>query len=270
MADTKKLTAEQIAEICDLMRRCGAMMRAAHDVERNAGDITEKPGSANFVTVYDVRVQTALIDGLSAQFPEAAFLAEEKENAANAITNGLCFVIDPIDGTTNFIHDMKCSAISVGLFDRGAPVFGAVLDPYRDELFTAAAGEGAFLNGVPIRASDRDLPHALVSFGSSPYDRQSLAESSFDVLKRIFLRCADIRRSGSAAVDVCFVACGRTDAFFEGVLSPWDFAAGGIILTEAGGRITDFSGVPIEPGKKSSVLCTNGSLHAEMLDLINQ
>ena len=264
-----RITKEQQEQIFQLMRECGALMRSAHSVEKADGEITEKPGSANFVTVYDVAVQNRLIEGLKALFPDAAFLAEEKENDAAFPARGLCFVIDPIDGTTNFIHDYRCSAISVGLFDHGAPLFGAVLDPYRDELFSAAAGEGAFLNGRPIHASDRDLAHALVSFGTSPYDRAALADSSFDVVKRIFLRCADIRRSGSAAADICFVACGRTDAFFEATLSPWDFAAGGIILAEAGGRMTDFSGEPIRPGKKSSVLCTNDKLHGAMLDLIN-
>lgn len=264
-----KLSAEQIAGISSLMRECGATMRSAHDLEKQAGRILAKPGDANFVTVYDVRVQEALIAGLSAMFPGAAFLAEEKENGGEELSAGLCFVIDPIDGTTNFIHDMRCSAISVGVYDCGEPVFGAVLDPYRDELFSASAGGGAYLNGAPIRASDRALSHALVSIGTTPYERQRTAERTFAAAKNIFMRCADIRRSGSAAIDICFVACGRTDAFFEDALSPWDFAAGGIILTEAGGRITDFSGAAIQPGKKSGVLCTNGLLHAQMLALLH-
>ncbi len=265
-----RITNQQIEQICALMRACGALMLGAHSVEDRDGEITEKPGSANFVTVYDVAVQNRLIEGLKEIFPDASFLAEEKENAAAFPSQGYCFVIDPIDGTTNFIHDMRCSAISVGLFYDGAPLFGAVLDPYRDELFSAVAGERAYLNGKPISVSGRDLPHALVSFGSSPYDREALAEHSFAVLKNVFLACADIRRSGSAAVDICFVACGRTDAFFEEILSPWDFAAGGIILAAAGGTITSFSGDPILPGIKSSVLCTNKQLHGAMLRLINK
>ena len=263
------ITKEQQRGIFSLMRDCGTLMLGAHSVEAQAGGITEKPGSANFVAVYDVAVQNRLIEGLRALFPDAYFLAEEKENGGVFPARGYCFVIDPIDGTTNFIHDMRCSAISVGLFYDGAPLFGAVLDPYRDELFSAVSGEGAFLNGTPIRASDRDMPHALVSFGSSPYDREATCERSFAIVKNVFLHCADIRRSGSAAVDICFVACGRSDAFFEAVLSPWDFAAGGIILTEAGGSITDFSGETILPGKKSSVLCCNKKVRGAMLDLIN-
>ena len=264
------LSEEQRRGIGALMRRAGETMLSAHAVENRPGEIKEKPGAANFVTVYDVAVQTQLINGLKELFPDAAFLAEESEESAGVPETGWCFVIDPIDGTTNFIHDMKCSAVSVGLFYNGKPAFGAVLDPYRNELYTAEPGRGAYLNGAPIHVSDRDMPHALVSFGSSPYDRAQTAERSFAVLKNVFLHSADIRRSGSAAVDICFVAAGRTDCFFEAVLSPWDFAAGGIILTEAGGRISDFSGAAIKPGKKSSVACTNGSLHAELLDLINQ
>ena len=253
-----------------LIRQSGRIMLGQADPEHERGAVSEKPGAANYVTQYDVRVQTALETGLSALFPQAKFFAEEQENDIEDAKRGLCFVIDPIDGTTNFIHHMGCSAVSVALFENGVPVYGAVLDPYRDELFYAVKGGGAFLNGAPIRASRRDLAHALVSFGTSPYDRARLADASFDRAKRIFLRCADLRRSGSAAIDICCVACGRTDAFFEDILSAWDFAAGGLILSEAGGRLSAYDGGLPGFGCKSSVLCTNGLLHGAMLELINQ
>ena len=264
------ITNEQTKAIGALMRDCGAFILGAHSVETHTGEITEKPGSANFVTVYDVAVQNRLVEGLKKLFPGANFLAEEDKTPAAMPETGYCFVIDPIDGTTNFIHDMRCSGVSVALFYNREPLFGAVLDPYRDELFTAVQGETAYLNDRPIAVSNRDMSHALVSFGTSPYDREATCEQSFSIVKNVLLRCADIRRSGSAAVDICFVACGRSDGFFEAILSPWDFAAGGIILAAAGGKMTDFSGSPIAPGKKSSVLCTNGNLHGEMLDLINK
>lgn len=253
-----------------LMRRAGDVMLGARQVEASAGAVSVKPGDANYVTVYDVKVQELLIEGLSALFPCAVFLAEESAAVQRVPDAGDCFVIDPIDGTTNFIHDMQCSAISVALFRDGAPCFGAVFDPYRDEMFHAVSGGGAFLNGAPIRASVRDVSHALVCFGTSPYDRAALCEKSFALVKRFFLRCADIRRSGSAAIDICCVACGRTDVFFEAILSPWDFAAGGLILREAGGRMTDFSGGEIPAGSKSSVLCTNARLHDAALQIINE
>ena len=117
---------------------------------------------------------------------------------------------------------------------------------------------------------NQPLDKALVSFGTSPYDWEKLAKDSFRIVYDIFMKCADIRRSGSAALDICFVACGRTDAFFEMVLSPWDYAAGKIILTEAGGRFTSFFGNVPALGEKSSVLCTNNALHKDMLELINK
>ena len=266
----KPLENEQKNAICRLMRSAGETVLEARQVEADAGAIREKPGDANFVTVYDVRVQTQLIEGLRGLFPDAVFLAEEDHCGSGVPQTGDCFVIDPIDGTTNFIHDMQCSAVSVALFRDASPLFGAVLDPYRGELFTAEAGKGAFLNGAPIRVSQRDLPHALASFGTSPYDRDRLGDVSFAAAKRIFMRTADIRRSGSAAIDICCVACGRTDLFFEFVLSPWDFAAGGLILTEAGGMITDFTGAQARPGAKSSVLCSNARLHKAALEIINE
>ena len=250
------------------MRSCGDIMLSAHAVEAQSGAISVKPGEANFVTVYDVRVQEVLIGGLRELFPEAHFFAEEKDNSSVAGEEGLCFFIDPIDGTTNFIHNMQASAVSVGLYENGIPVFGAVFDPYRKEMFHAAAGEGACLNGAPISVSSRPMEKALISVGTAPYNRDR-AKDTFDRMRRVFLQCADLRRSGSAALDVCYVACGRTDAYFEDVLSPWDYAAGALILTEAGGRITDYHNDMLAPGDKKSVLCTNKALHQTMLGLIN-
>ena len=255
--------------ILALMRECGDIILSAHAVEAQSGAITVKPGEANFVTVYDVRVQEILIGGLRALFPDAYFYAEEKDNSAAAPAEGLCFFIDPIDGTTNFIHNMQCSAVSVGLYENGVPVFGAVYDPYRGEMYHAAQGEGAYLNGEPISVSSRPLEKALISVGTAPYNRVH-ADETFQRMRRVFLRCADLRRCGSAALDVCWVACGRTDAYFEDVLSPWDYAAGALILKEAGGEVTTYAGQPHKPGEKASILCSNKVLHQTVLDLINE
>ena len=263
------MTQQDVLYILQAIRSCGSQILSAHDVEKVGGAITEKSGAANFVTVFDTRVQQTLISALQARFPAAAFFAEEKENSASLVQQGLCFIIDPIDGTTNFIHDMKCSAVSVGLYDGGRPVFGAVYDPYKDEMFHACVGGGAFLNDRPIHVSDRELGKALVSFGTTPYERAAYAESMYRHLRNVFALCADLRRSGSAALDVCYVACGRTDAYFEDMLSPWDYAAGAVILAEAGGRLTSFTGQTPRAGEKSSVLCTNNALHEQMLSLMN-
>ena len=263
-----KIAKETQTKILSIIRDAGRMVLSAHDVEAQDGNILVKPGTANFVTVFDLQVQETLIAGLRALFPSAFFFAEEKDNSAAEFRDTYCFLIDPIDGTTNFIHDMKCSVISVGLYYNGDPVFGAVYDPYMDEMFYAAAGEGAFLNGRAIAVSDRPLEKALVSFGTSPYNRSQLAGQTFERAKTVFLACADLRRSGSAALDICFVACGRTDAYFEDILSPWDYAAGYIILKEAGGEMTDFKGTPPRVGEKTPVLCSNKALHPQMLSLL--
>ncbi len=260
----------EFVQILNIVKECGGLVASAHDVEARDDAITVKPGAANFVTVYDVRVQEMLIGRLRALYPRAYFYAEEKENSRDALQNEVCFIIDPIDGTTNFIHDMKCSVISVGLYTNGLPAFGCVYDPYKDEMFYAAAGQGAYLNGAQISVSQRPLSQALVSVGTSPYMREQYAERTFARMKAVFMACADIRRSGSAALDVCYVACGRTDAYFEDILSPWDYAAGRIILREAGGELTAYDGTVPGAVQKSPVLCTNKVLHSQMLGLLNK
>lgn len=261
---------EQIEKAAELIKECGRLMLSAHEVEREKDAIDAKPGSANFVTVYDKAVQNRLISGLGDIFPGASFFAEEKDNQQELTSSELLFVIDPIDGTTNFIHDMKCSVISVGAFGYGKPLFGIIYNPYFDELFSAENGKGAYLNGVKINVSERRLSKALVSFGTVPYYREEYAARVFDTAEKVFMKCADIRRSGSAAYDICAVACGRTDAYFEAYLSPWDFAAGRIILSEAGGICTDMNGNGLEICSVSSFLCANPLIHKEILNIIKE
>lgn len=252
-----------------LIRDCGKFMLSAHMLEEADGNIKKKSGDADLVTVYDEGVQNKLIDGILEIFPDAHFFAEEKENFESDTKDGLCFVIDPIDGTTNFIHELNTSAISICILNDGEPVFGAIYDPYRDEMFTAEKGEGAYKNGSLIRVSDRTLNLAVVSFGTTPYKKIEYADKGFDIAKRIFINSSDIRRSGSAAIDMANVACGRLDAFFECILSPWDYAAGYVIVTEAGGNVTDFSGKNISFSTPSQLLCSNNIVHKKLIALIN-
>lgn len=252
------LTKEQTAALIASMKQCGEIMRNAHKTADVEDGIIEKAGSANFVTAYDVRVQQVLMSAIEKVVPDAKFFAEEKENEGADTGSGLCFVIDPIDGTTNFIHDFKASAISVGLLADGLPVFGAVYDPYKDELFTAHDGEGAFCNGIPIAVSKHDLAHSLVCFGTSPYYKEELADGAFALAKDLFKQSADIRRGGSAAIDMCAVACGRQDAFFENRLSPWDYMASYVIIKEAGGLMTNYAGDAVVFDRADAVVCSNG------------
>jgi myo-inositol-1(or 4)-monophosphatase len=164
----------------------------------------------------------------------------------------------------------RCSAVSLAFFDSAKPVFGVVYDPFDNEMFTAYIGRGAFLNNVAFKVSENnDLKDCLIAFGTTPYQREHAAKT-FRITENIFMRSLEIRRSGSAALDLVHVACGRLDGFYEYCLQPWDYAAGMIILAEAGGRITTWQGNPIGVLAPSSVLATNGLIHQEMLNLVTE
>ena len=240
------------AYLNDLLHQVGKIIVGAHKDAEN--HVESKSGSANFVTVYDVAVQEHLIRRLNA----AALMAEH------------CFVIDPIDGTTNFIHDYRMSCISIAMATRGETVLGMVYDPYRGELYSAEKGKGAFLNGTPIHVSERPTSLAVAAFGTSPYYKETLADITFAVAKQVFLSMADIRRAGSAALDLAHLASGRVDAFFEMILSPWDFAAGALIVTEAGGVVSQSNGSPIVLATPCSVFAGNVNTHAALLALYDK
>ena len=242
------ITCETQEAILAVMREAGGVMRRAHDVEsgEDGSGIEEKPGTANFVTVYDVKIQNLLMERLHTILPDAAFFAEEKENDASLLEGGYCFIIDPIDGTTNFIHNYGISCISVGLLWKGTPVFGAVYDPYRDEMYHARRGLGACRNGKRITVSSRPVEKALFAVGTMPYYKETLADGTFAMMKTLFMAGADIRRCGSAALDLVSVACGRADGYCELLISPWDFAAGALIVEEAGGFVLCTDGKPLD------------------------
>ena len=253
--------------ILPIIREAAKIMLSAKKTEDS---VTNKTGDANFVTVYDKATQDFLEEKILAAIPEAKFVAEEQENDYSILNGDCVFIIDPIDGTTNFIRHFMHSSISVACISKGETVFGAVYNPYLDEMFYAQKGCGAFRNGEPIRASEREMNEALFSFGSSPYYKDELCDKSFALAKRIFSSCADIRRLASAALDLCYVASGRIDMFFEYRLSPWDFAAGMLILTEAGGRVTDMTGAPLRLCEPCSVLASNEKCYDKLFELANE
>jgi len=234
------------------------------------GDICAKSGDANYVTVFDVKVQNYLIGEIKKVFPDAVFLAEEQDNDPSVLQGDHCFIIDPIDGTTNFIRNYKQSSISVAMFSGGKAVLGIVYNPYLDELFSATEGNGAFLNGERIFVSEKSLSEAVIGFGSSPYYKEELGRKTFDSLFSIFMRCADVRRTGSAAIDLANVAAGRIDGFFEMRLSPWDIAAGYILIKEAGGVITDLYGKDMDLSAQSSVVAGSLKVHGALLSCLKQ
>ena len=211
-----------------IAKEAGAMMRRSHDAASH-----EKEGHYNFVTDTDVAVQAYLKSALLTLCPGARFYAEEQEN--EPLTDAPTFVVDPIDGTINYMRLRHMSAVSIGYLEGRQPVMAVVYNPYANELFYARKGRGAFLNGQPIRVSDLLYNMALVELGTSPYDAE-LAKQTMAAAGRFLSECGDLRRSGSAAIDLCGVACGRADIFFELRLRPWDVAAGALIVEEAGGR----------------------------------
>lgn len=202
-------------------------------VEHEALRIGQKSGHANFVTSVDSAVQEYLEDRLTALIPGSAFMGEEKEN--QSLGNGATWIVDPVDGTTNLIHDYRCSAISVALTEHRKPVLGIICQPYSKEMFAAESGKGATLNGRPIHVSNMPFEKALVSAGTAPYNEE-LMEKSCRLAYRFLRDTADTRRNGTAAVDLAYVACGRISVFYELRLYPWDYAAGALLITEAGGR----------------------------------
>lgn len=233
----------------------------------SAHDITIK-GTADFVTKVDMGVQEFLRPRLRELYPDVQFMSEEKDNSG-IDPRGKVWILDPIDGTTNLIHDYKMSAVSLGLAEGGIPVMGVVYNPFTDELFCAKKGSGAFLNGERIRVSAAEsMESALISVGTSPYYKE-LADENFEIIKRIFIKAEDIRRCGSAAMDLCYIACGRIDGYFERRLKPWDYAAGTIILREAGGRVTTTAGGEPSCSFPSDIIASNGKIHDEFAELIN-
>ena len=229
-------------------RSCAELMLAAHDIL-----IRDKGSVRNLVTQYDLKIQTLLTAHLSRVFPPAHFYCEESETPESLDAEEI-FMIDPIDGTMNFVHALRQSCISIAYLRDRTPVVGAVYNPYADELFTAIRGEGARLNGSPIHVTDRGLAESLVAVGTAPYNPE-LSDVTLRMLRTALLNSLDIRRMGSAALDLCSVAAGRCGLFCEPLLSPWDYAAGALIAEEAGAVCRMLNGSPLPyDGSRPSVI----------------
>jgi myo-inositol-1(or 4)-monophosphatase len=205
-----------------------------------SADIGLKKAS-DFVTRVDRESEEIIVSALRDSFPDYGFLAEESMRD-EATESGARWIIDPLDGTTNYIHSYPMFAVSIALEKKGDIVAGAVLDPLRDELFTALKGEGAYLGNRRLKVSGRtDLADCLVSTGF-PFRQKHMLDRYMEMFSKVMEHVSDIRRAGAAALDFAHLAAGRCDGFFELGLSPWDIAAGGLLISEAGGIITDFGG----------------------------
>ena len=227
-------------------REAAALIMEAHGVIAE-----QKSSRRDVVTEYDRKVQELLMQRLRESVPDARFFCEEQEQHDDINAPAL-FVIDPIDGTMNFFRGFHHSCISVGYAERGELKAAAVYNPYVDELFAATLGGGAFLNGKPIHADDAPLSETIVCFGTTPYD-VSLAPRCFALAQKMMETALDLRREGSAALDLCSVAAGRAGLYFELAISPWDYAAGLLIAREAGCvcRTVDGREMKLSAGKSS-------------------
>lgn len=231
---------QDLVEVAIRAARAGALALAPFRGGEAALEVTEK-ATHDFVTAADLASERAVVGTIREACPDHAILAEE-ERAAELGTPGPLWIIDPLDGTTNFIHGVPVFAVSVACAIDGRVAAAAVYDPSRDELFAAGRGRGATLNGRPIRVSDRArFQDALIGTGF-PFRQQHRIDRYLASFRAVVADTAGIRRAGSAALDLCFVAAGRFDGFWEEGLGPWDMAAGALLIEEAGGIVTDMRG----------------------------
>jgi myo-inositol-1(or 4)-monophosphatase len=226
----------------------------------------DKKGTIDLVTEVDLAVERMFRELIAERFPDHQVLAEEMGRSAGGST-GFCWVFDPIDGTTNYAHGLPIFCSSLALELDGVAQVGAIFDPTRRELFTAELHGGAHLNGRPIRVSETaTLVDAMLVTGF-PYDVHQRVDEIVGLFGKFVGEARAVRRLGSAALDLCYVASGRLDGFWESDLKPWDIAAGALIVAEAGGLVTQMNGAPFNP-RIGQVLATNGRIHQPMLGTI--
>jgi myo-inositol-1(or 4)-monophosphatase len=255
-----------------------SFLEVAVDAARRAGDlllgrlgslrqIDYKGSPSNIVTEMDRQAETLIVERIGGQFPDHAILAEEGGGRAGSARHR--WIVDPLDGTTNYAHGMPFFAVSIALEIDGVVARGVVYDPNRQECFTVLRGGGAFLNGAPLRVSDTaTLDESLLSTGY-PYDIRKIRDNNLAEHAAFMVRCRSVREMGSAAINLALVAAGRLDAFWELKLGPWDVAAGCLMVEEAGGRATNLDGGPVDLSLPA-VVASNGKIHGEMLATLRE
>lgn len=264
-------------EVAEAAAKVGGALAAGRfqtGIVGGSKNASPEEGSFNIVTQTDLEAERAIVEVIRRTFPDHAVLGEEiyggGEKTAETLASEHLWIIDPIDGTSNFFHGVPHFGVSVAYYHNGEPACGVVGNPARDEWFTAVRGQGAFQDGRRLSvAPNLRLDEVLVGFGYF-YDRGTMMEATFDVVVELLRRKSHgVRRMGAATLDLAYVANGAFGAFFEYELSPWDFAAGRLFVEEAGGKITTCYGEPLPLGK-SSVLATNGAIHEELVELLTE
>lgn len=250
-------------QVCDVAREAGQYIR--EELPRLRRSDIESKGLHNYVTHVDTTAEKRIVKALEQLLPEAGFIVEEESITKKGDTYR--WVVDPLDGTTNYIHGLPCFSVSIALMEGNEVVLGVVYEVARDECFYAWKGGGAWLNDQPIRVSGAEsLSESLLATGFPYYD-YSLLDKYMELFTWCLRNTHGVRRIGSAAVDLAYVACGRFEGFFEYSLSPWDVAAGSLIVTEAGGVVTDFRG-----GKNhvfgKEIVATNQGIHKPLMQKV--
>lgn len=249
-----QLSKDVLDRIMEAAKEAGEILL---DASKKKPEGIAKAGHANFVTMYDEQIQNFLKEKLSRILPEATFIGEEDGlgNPKDSHT-GLVYVIDPIDGTSNFMKGYESSVVSIALMESGKPILGVIENPFQKKTFWAIRGQGAFRNGEQIFSSESDLANSLVGFGTAPYYSE-LHSKTFELCALYLEKGIDLRRSGTAAWDLCLAAQGSTGLFFEATLALWDYAAGALIAEEAGCTVTDLEGNPLQYDGQSSIICAS-------------
>ena len=256
------LTESLVEETVQAVQEAGACLS-----DPTAVRCVRAKSKTDYVTNVDLAVQELLRERLAALAPDVQFMGEEQDNTG-LDWHRPCWILDPVDGTTNLIHNFRHSALSLALAEDGQILFGVVYNPYSGECFTARRGQGAFCNGSPIRVSSADrLEDSLLSVGTVP-GRRKLADTAFRQIRTLYDTCQDVRRTGCASLDLCWVACGRLDGYVELSLQPWDYAAGRLLVEEAGGRVTAPDGSPLSLCQGGPLLASNDKLHAVLQSLL--
>lgn len=242
--------------------RAGGNVLLRHMHRLDALNVVEKQ-RMDYASEVDGLAEAEIVKELRRANPEYAILGEEGgAQQGNRGNSRFTWVIDPLDGTSNYLHGIPHWCVSIALVENGEPVHGVVFDPLRNELFTATRGGGAVLNDKRIRVSERkDLAGAMLITGFPPRERKR-ASAQLDALRDLLVDAEDVRRTGSAALDLAYVACARADAYFEAGVQPWDIAAGVLLVREAGGRVSDFAGralarLDIAPASGSQIAAGN-------------
>ena len=242
----------------ELARRAGGLLLDGYG---RATQVRHK-GAVDLITEYDLKSEQLLVEGIREAYPGDAILSEEGGGGEG---EGIRWLVDPLDGTTNFAHGLPIFSISIACVSGEGLLLGVIYDPTRDELFHTLAGEGAFLNEVPLRISAANTLDDSLLVTGFPYDIRTNPDNNLDYFNRLALRARAVRRLGAAALDLAYVAAGRFDGYWELRLNPWDWAAGVLMVREAGGRATTFSEDEKVLDGDATLVATNGHIHRELV-----